>query len=306
MILANAGFRESDAITHGRESGIVDIDASKKLTLNLTRQHGHSELPARMARLYRATHRSRQSVYIPAGRAGMVQFFTNIVQVRNNLLRIILSVFGEHDAPESKTHSVKGIQGFTEQMGEIPEYLEQFYDLLVSSQGGKLSKNITDSFSRLFEGSIDVSDHRGLPAMFYKDPTGFNTEIESAGSGAVSSFPIVAGVHHVESGGSLIIEEPEVHLEPSRQLRLIEQLHDVAADKKLGLTFTTHSDYVVRQLLALVSSKKIRHSDLGLYYFNRKSPKPTVINKISVDSTGEAEQPLFQEAMDDLIAQFSQ
>lgn len=304
FVLSTAGLSKFDAITHGQKSGIIDIDS--KLTIRLDRQR-RTRIPLLYtARMSRSMNKSRHSVYVPAGRAGMIQFFTNIIQARNNLLRLILNVFGERGMYDSKSHSAKSIQDFTKHLGDIPEHLEQFYDLILSAQRDKLDENIRESFSKLFEGSIDVSDYRGLPTMIYKDPIGFNTAIESAGSGAVSSFPIVAGIHYVESGGSLIIEEPEVHLEPSRQLRLIEQLHDIAVDRKINLIFTTHSDYVVKQLLALVSGKKIRHSDLGLYYFNRKSPELTTIDKILVDKTGEAEQPLFQEAMDDLITQFSE
>ena len=168
-----------------------------------------------------------------------------------------------------------------------------------------MNKNVQDLFSHLFPGSIETFDAGGLPEIMYKDPTGFVTEIESAGSGTMSSFPIVAGVHYTKKGGTLIIEEPEAHLEPARQLKLIEELVIAAQIKKIDLIFTTHSDYVIKKLLALVSRNKIKHTDLGLYYFNRTT-ELTQIEKITVDKTGEAEQILFENAMNTLVEEFSE
>ncbi len=172
----------------------------------------------------------------------------------------------------------------------MPEHLEQFHDLILDAHAEGTNKSVQDLFSNLFPGAIE-SMGAGLPEIVYRDPTGFITEIESAGSGTVSSFPIVAGVHYVKTGGTLIIEEPEAHLEPARQLKLIEELVAIAKVKKIDLIFTTHSDYVIKKLLALVSRKKIKHTDLGLYSFNR-SDSLTQIEKIAVDKTGEAEQTL--------------
>ena len=107
----------------------------------------------------------------------------------------------------------------------------------------------------------------------------------------------------------MIIEEPEAHLEPSKQIKMIEWVQNAACAKNANgtghLIFTTHSDYVVKKLLALVWKKKIRRTDLGLYYFDRADSGLTTIRRINADESGEAEQPLFQDALDTLIGEFS-
>ena len=102
-----------------------------------------------------------------------------------------------------------------------------------------------------------------------------------------------------------MLKKPEAHLEPSRQLGLMDVLQTSADQRNINLIFTTHSDYVIKKLLAMVSSKKIKHTDLGLYYFDRVDSKFTTIREINVDKTGEAEQPLFSDALDTLVKEFS-
>ena len=309
IILNSAGIRSRDVVTFGKKSTSINIQTTKSSFLKLqTKRNRNPDYHVDYLihrHIMNTPESSRQSVYIPAGRTGIIQFFTNITQVRNRLLGDVLRTFGEKGIVQSKSTSSKDIRKITRSLRPLAEYVEQFHNLILNSQSN-LDKNIQELFSKLFEGSIEVTNKRGFPTIIYKDPSGFETDIESVGSGTLSAFPIIAGIHHVKSGGSLIIEELEAHMEPSRQLKTIEELQYIASKKNIRLIFTTHSDYVVKKLLALVNRKKIKHSDMGLYYFNRKDTDFTNIEKIDIDKTGEAEQPLFQDAIEDLITDFSE
>ena len=245
------------------------------------------------------------SVYIPAGRTGTLQFFKSIERIRSQLLGDLLHAFGNDRSHIPDKVTTKDIKKFTRSTNSMPEYLEQFYNLILSSQADGLDTNIMKTFSNLSLGSVLSKNPLDLPRLFYKDPTGFSTNLELAGSGTVAVFPIIAGMHYVTSNGTLIVEEPEAHLEPSKQLKLLDILQDVSYAKKTNLIFTTHSDYIVKKLLALVSRGKIKYSDLNLYYFNRPSGSTTTIEHIEVDRNGDAMQPIFDEALDTLINEFS-
>ena len=56
--------------------------------------------------------------------------------------------------------------------------------------------------------------------------------------------------------------------------------------------------------ISMVSQKKLRPSDLGLYYFDRTEDSYTTIQRMTVDKTGEAEQPIFQEALEIMVGEF--
>ena len=307
LVLKNSGINREDITTYGKKASFINIENSTKpTTLNFSTQKRHSNLlfgVNKMTTLMRSDPRS--SIYIPAGRAGTIQFFTSIAQIRNRLLGDLLQTFGGQDIISPKHVSAKEIRQFTKSLSRLPDHLEQFHELILSTQTDGLNTNTQKLFSELFPGSIEMEDASGFAKIRYKDPTGFTTEIESAGSGTVSTFPILVGMYYVKKGGTLIVEEPEAHLEPSRQLGLMDILQTSADQRNINLIFTTHSDYVIKKLLAMVSSKKIKHTDLGLYYFDRVDSKFTTIREINVDKTGEAEQPLFSDALDTLVKEFS-
>ena len=307
IILSNAGIHYRDVATHNSKKSTLTINSNKKSTkINFQSKHSVNFLdhfPSSYLSKYYQT--SKDSVYIPAGRTGTIQFFTNIIQVRNKLFRDVLQTFRDNDFSDSKQSTKKEIKNFTHSSSKMPEHLEQFQDLILETHTEGLNQEAQSFFSDLFPGSIDITRETGFDEITYKDPTGFITKIESAGSAAVSSFPIIAGVYYVKKGGTLIIEEPEAQLEPARQLKLIEKLVSIADTKKIDLVFTTHSDYVIKKLLALVSRKKIKHTDLGIYYFNRVPESLTRIEKIDVDKTGEAKQTLFDDAINTLVEEFT-
>ena len=311
-IISHAGIRDNEITTQERSSGGFTMYSPTKLSKIKFTVKKNMRVSKEFAMLHHYAKRifknSKDSVYIPAGRTGIIQFFTSITQIRNRLLQDLLDSFpsGDKEPFQIKKTSSTKIKNFAQPSNKLPEHLEQFHELVLDAHAKGINKEMQDLFSNIFSGTIDSFELGGFPELIYKDPTGFVTRIESAGSGIVSSFPIVIGIHYVNKGGTLIIEEPEINLEPARQLKLIEEIVSIAAIKKIDLVFTTHSDYVVKKLLAMVSSKKIKHTDLGLYYFNRTSENLTEIERVSVDETGEAEQTLFEDALDTLVEEYSE
>lgn len=121
-----------------------------------------------------------------------------------------------------------------------------------------------------------------------------------AGSGALSALPVVAALHSVGPGGALAVEEPEAGIDPLGQLGFASGLIRAALARRVDLVLATHSDYVVNGVLNMVHDGIIAPEDLGLYYFRRRKGAFTRVERIAVDRTGEAEQELFEEALDAL------
>ena len=311
-ILHKSGIPVSDAVTYKKSEGSIRIKRSSK-PLDFMIGKGapdtkHAIMSGILHFTLQESTNAYSSVYIPAGRTGTIQFFTNIARIRSQLLNDLLHVFGTGRSHMPGKITANDLKEFTRSASSMPDYLEQFYNLILSSQADGLDTNIQKLFSNLFPGDVKLSkSHWDIPSLAYRDPTGFDTKLESAGSGAVATFPIIAGMHYVQPNGTLIVEEPEAHLEPSKQLKLLDILREIAYDKGVNLIFTTHSDYIVKKLLALVSKRVIKHSDLNMYYFNRPDGNntTTTIERIEVSKNGEAEQPIFDEAIDYLINEFS-
>ncbi len=309
-IMGIAGIRYDDVITHKKISSCISIRSTKPVKLKFNgksnKKLGDYESIFKLYESMESESRiSGPCTYVPAGRTGMMQFFVSFVQMKTRFLSNILNVFAPRESAGNGKISNKEMKKLTRGMDRYPLEVEQFFDLILDIQRGGLNADVKRLFSQLFGGHIRMESGYGLPTITYEDPTGFVTDIGSAGSGIIASFPIIVGIYYAKPGGTLIIEEPEAHLEPSKQVEMIDALYTIAQQRNVELIFTTHSDYIVRQLLAMVSSKKIKHSDLGMYYFNRKKRGLTTIEMIDVDKDGDAEQPVFQKALDMLIKNFS-
>ena len=249
------------------------------------------------------------SVYVPAGRTGIVLSFVNTIRLRNEMLRLALAQEqGSSDGaaarkgPEQKAS--RNARRATAHL-RLPEHLEMFYDVIFQSLTGSPSPEGCKAFSEIFPGSVVGSSAAGMPTTAYRSPDGFEADITSASSGIVSSFPILECMRRVQKGGLLVVEEPEAHLEPLRQLHLVEELAKMAKAKPFGLVLITHSDYTLDSVLSLVARRVLHPCELGLYYFERRGGPYTRIRRLPVDDDGSAEQDLFEDALASLRRRFT-
>lgn len=308
-ISRNLGLSAESIVTHGKKQCSIMIENSgENVELKITpRTKMVMYLRNQTLRHYMSssTHAVMMmpSLYIPAGRTGTVQSFYSIAQMRNRLLSEILSSFQSYGHATDDL-SPSDLKRFLRSAGSFPDSMNEFYDVVLDAFAKGMPKTFQDRFNELFAGHM-LTERTGLiPSMVFEDQQGVRVNLEDAGSGVVSSLPILLGIDYVKKGGSLIIEEPEAHMEPSRQYRMMDGLYRASKTKKTRLILTTHSEYIVRKLLSLVSQRKLKRHDLGLYYFERMPGNYTEVKRMDVDKTGEAEQPLFQEALDTMMDEF--
>ena len=301
-ILKNAGIQQRDMVTHAQPTGRLEIaNGGPPVSLDFGRGAGedsavHSAPPRPPA----PSRALADSMYVPAGRTGAVQSLLAILQLKNELFNSVLESPPRPTAGGTVPGHAPGGAPALRLGGRMPNYLEQFYSTVLDAISGGLDEAAKATFSRLFGGSLDASPVGEIPAARYTDPSGCEIEIGSAGSGMVSTFPIVVAMHSVGPGGTLIVEEPEAHIEPLRQLRVVNEMVRVALARHVDLVLATHSDYVVNGVLNMVHDGIVSPDDLGLYYFRRKGESFTHVERLAVDRTGEAEQELFEEALDAL------
>ena len=302
-LIRSAGVRWGDMVTHSVDSGRLVLENGGKASITMNFNRNAKRNGASLIASFLDTsldEAAKSSIYVPAGRTGTVQSLLAIMQIKSDLLNSALRILDEQpdSSPETKGH--KAVAPRLRLRRQMPEYLEQFYSIVLETFSGGFDEESKSMFSKLFAGSIDASTDDELPAILYHDPSGFAVEIDSAGSGVVSAFPIVAAIHRVEPGGTLIIEEPEAHMEPMRQIRLVNEIVRVALRRDVNLVLTTHSDFVVSAILGMVHNEVIGPSDLGLYYFRRQRESYTDVERIPVTRSGEAELDMFSESLDAL------
>ena len=313
-VLLYSSLERSDVVTHGRKSCRLTVSrGSGAPDIDLDFEPPTASCSAYVDNMASPDYADKPkggSLYIPAGRTGTVQSFTEIIypnlRFAEFALRATMQGLNGKIAGVLKARAPKR-EEIMPPPGRLPPYMVQFHDLVAKTILERPSRQFNRSLSKIF--GVIVAKHfvgkigRGQAA--HRDLQGHKAAISSAGSGILAAAPILAGLHYVGDGGALIIEEPEAHVEPSAQLALIDELVSVSMSKNVQLLLTTHSDYVVKKILALVASKKIRPADIGIYHFRRGKEYYTRIERIPVDPVGAADQEMFQKALDSLVEEFS-
>lgn len=108
--------------------------------------------------------------------------------------------------------------------------------------------------------------------------------IEHVGSGIRYTIPIILTALTNKSA-TICIENPELHLHPKAQTKLIEFLVNEAINKDNQLIIETHSDHIINAICVLVKElQDLDNSDIETLFI-----KDQKITKIPLDSNGKFE-----------------
>ena len=90
------------------------------------------------------------------------------------------------------------------------------------------------------------------------------------GSGFSQLVVMFAILAYAPRGSVVTIEEPEIHLDPAAQARLMEIMLRQVVEEGKQIVFTTHSDHLLYPLLACVKKKDVPlvSGDVTMHYFD--------------------------------------
>lgn len=89
----------------------------------------------------------------------------------------------------------------------------------------------------------------------------------NVGFGYSYVLPVIVGTLLAERGSVLIIENPEAHLHPSAQSRIMEFLIKQALEKDLQIIIETHSDHVVNGMRISMKKGLLQPTDSIIQHF---------------------------------------
>lgn len=100
------------------------------------------------------------------------------------------------------------------------------------------------------------------------------------GTGIRYVIPILLSVIS-NKNTTICIENPELHLHPKAQSKLMEIICEESIANNNQLIIETHSDHIVNSLRVLSKERVIPNEDIKIIFSNRDE-----IHEISIDSTG--------------------
>jgi len=114
-------------------------------------------------------------------------------------------------------------------------------------------------------------------SYIYKDDDGIDINIKNLSTGLKTFFimKLLMLSNELEENGTIILDEPEIHLHPEWQVKFAELI--VLLQKELGMhiLLTTHSPYFLKAIQ--VFSKKYEISDKCKYYIGKMDEKQSIL-----------------------------
>lgn len=134
---------------------------------------------------------------------------------------------------------------------------------------------VLDTLNEIVPGALEIAPG-GRNFQYMSSELSEPLEMSNVSAG-LKTFSIVKELLYrglIEEGGTLILDEPEVHLHPEWQVRFAEIIVLLAKEFDLHILMTTHSPYFLNAIEAY--SKKHSISE-GCHFYNAKNEDDGVI-----------------------------
>ena len=163
------------------------------------------------------------------------------------------------------------------------------------SSDHSIQNEISDMMRELGLGKIvtrNVPVSKGEDAALALDFVGNGTfrSIVHEGSGPNQLVSMLAVLAYSPHGAVITIEEPEIHLDPAAQARLMGILVRQATEEGKQIVFATHSDHLLYPLLAYVAKAEcpLACDDVAMHYFNTdESGNPAGTERLVINEHGQ-------------------
>jgi predicted ATPase len=118
---------------------------------------------------------------------------------------------------------------------------------------------------------------------------------ENVGFGISYVLPLIVVILSAKPSSLILIENPEAHLHPKAQSKLIE-LMALAAQNGVQILVETHSDHIINGTLVAVKKYEthqgIAHNKVKIYYFHRSDNHHTTeVTNLPVLEGGQIKNP---------------
>lgn len=108
----------------------------------------------------------------------------------------------------------------------------------------------------------------------------------NVGFGYSYVMPVILTVLGAEKGAKIFMENPEAHLHPGAQSRLMDFIIRYALKKDLQMFIETHSDHLVNSLRIAVKEKLLDKNQARIIFFDRNGSDSPINTQIKIDHEG--------------------
>lgn len=151
---------------------------------------------------------------------------------------------------------------------------------------GEISHYCETIFNKSFKTYTPLNSTSFYLRIVDKARNGLETDIIHEGFGLNQVVFTLAKILN-QNNKFIFIEEPETHLHPSAQSKLIDTYIDIIKNKDKQICISTHSEIMVSTILTKISEGKISANDVQCYFVENE--KDTMFEKQKINENGTIE-----------------
>lgn len=230
---------------------------------------------------------------VKCNKTGSDKFINKLLKYQNKEVRFLSSDrIGSKDIYEVNYSQITDI-GF---LGEYAiDYLEQNKSLVLAEAliknketGRTLESQVNYWLKYIINGEIQTNSIEGTDAVKASYKMKNNTRYfrpKNVGAGLSYLISIIITLLSSKKGYLNIIENPEIHLHPRAQSRLMEFLTFIS-DFGVKLIIETHSDHIFNGVRKSLYKKKLTVEDVATYYFDLNDDGLSNMQKVEFNEEG--------------------
>ena len=163
---------------------------------------------------------------------------------------------------------------------------------VIESQGADFASRVQAELDFILGGAsvrVSSSEDKSIIQLYLDSVNGTDGyKPINVGFGYSYVLPVVLSVLLAEKGSVVILENPEAHLHPAAQSRIVSFILRHAIEKDLQIFVETHSDHVVNGIRIAVKKGEIDHGDVSILHFERDAKEKLApgFEQIKVDRQG--------------------
>ena len=134
----------------------------------------------------------------------------------------------------------------------------------------------------------------------------------NVGYGYSYILTLLAAIALAPDGSYIIVENPEAHLHPSAQARVMNELIEAATNRNIQLIVETHSDHVLNTSLRAVNDHRLNKDDFEILFFSNSKDEngatEAIAQNLTVNELGHILNPprqFFEQYSQDLRALYA-
>jgi len=158
---------------------------------------------------------------------------------------------------------------------------------VLSNQDSNFIVDVQKALSKVLSGAtIKIINEAERIELFLNSHDGSETfKPVNVGFGYSYVLPVIVAALMAKEESLLIIENPEAHLHPAAQSRLMKFLIETAKNKKLQLIIESHSDHVVNGMRIAMKEKLLSPKDGHIVYFSDEEDNQIQVITSDVNGT---------------------